>query len=59
MLFGIKFLLAIGLMGIASVVAGKTAVAERVRASMPRWLNIAWTLVMAIVVVGAMMRFFH
>jgi hypothetical protein len=59
MMFGIKFLLALGVMGIASVIAGKTAVAERVRANMPWWLNIAWTLVMAIVVVGAMMRFFH
>jgi hypothetical protein len=59
MLFGIKFLLALGLMGVASIVAGKTAAAERARANMPRWLNVAWTLVMAIVVVGAMMRFFH
>ncbi len=59
MLFGVKFLLAIGLMGVASIVAGKTAAAERLRANMPRWLNVSWTLVMAIVVIGAMMRFFH
>ena len=59
MLFGVKFLLAIGVMGVASIVAGKTAAAERARASMPRWLNMAWTGIMAIVVIGALMRFFH
>jgi putative copper export protein len=57
--FLIKFLLGLGVMFIMSLVAGKTAAAERVRQDMSRWLNIAWTSVMAIVILGAMMRMMH
>lgn len=57
--FGIKFLLGLGVMFIMSLVAGKTAAAERVRQDMSQWLNIAWTSVMAIVILGAMMRMMH
>jgi putative copper export protein len=57
--FGIKFALGVGVMFIAALVAGKTAAAERARANMSRWLNIAWTSVMAIVILGAMMRMLH
>lgn len=59
MFFGIKFLLGILVMFIVSLVAGKTAAAEKARANLSRWLNIAWTSVMAIVILGAMMRFMH
>jgi hypothetical protein len=52
-------LLGLGVMLIMSLVAGKTAAAERVRQDMSRWLNIAWTSVMAIVILGAMMRMMH
>lgn len=57
--FGIKFLLGLGVMFIMSLVAGKTAAADRVRQDLSRWLNIAWTSVMAIVILGAMMRMMH
>jgi hypothetical protein len=57
--FGIKFLLGLGVMFIMSLVAGKTAAAERARQDLSRWLNIAWTSVMAIVILGAMMRMMH
>jgi putative copper export protein len=59
MFFGLKFALAIGVMFIAAIVAGNSAAAEKARASIARYLNIAWTMVMAIVILGAMMRFLH
>jgi putative copper export protein len=57
--FVIKFLLGLGVMFIMSLVAGKTAAADRARQNLSRWLNIAWTSVMAIVILGAMMRMMH
>jgi phosphoglucomutase len=59
MLFGFKFLLALVVMFIASLLAGKSAGAEKARANMSRWLAIAWTCVIAIAILGAMMRLFH
>jgi hypothetical protein len=59
MLFGIKFLLALFVMFVAALVAGNSAGAEKARSQLSRWLNLAWTSVMAIVILGAMMRFFH
>jgi hypothetical protein len=46
-------------MFIAAILAGKTATAERFRADIRKWLNIAWTAVMAIVILGALMRTYH
>ncbi len=59
MLFGIKLLLGLGVMFIAALVAGKTAAADRARANLRRWLNYAWTGVLAIVIIGAMLRALH
>jgi len=59
MLFGIKFLLGLLVMFIAAILAGKTAVAEKFRANLGRWLNVAWFSVMAIVVIAAILRTFH
>lgn len=58
-LFTVKFLLGLFVMFIAALVSGKSAGAEKARGNMSRWLNIAWTSVMAIVIIGAMMRFLH
>lgn len=58
MLFGIKFLLALLVMFIAAMLAGKTATAERFRAQMPKWLNISWLAAIAIVVLAAILRTF-
>lgn len=58
-LFGIKVLLGLLVMFIASILAGKTATADRFRVNIGRWLNIAWTSVMAIVVIGALLRAHH
>ena len=59
MMFGIKVLLGILVMFIASILAGKTSLADRFRAKMGMWLNIAWLAAMAIVVIGAMLRSLH
>ncbi len=59
MLFGIKFLLGLAVMFIAAVVAGRSSLAERARGNILRWLRVAWTAVMAIVVIGATMRMLH
>jgi hypothetical protein len=59
MLFGVKFLLGLLVMFIAAILAGKTAAADRARAAMARWLNVAWMSVIAIVVIAAFMRSMH
>jgi uncharacterized membrane protein len=58
-LFGAKMLLGLLVMFIAAILAGKTAAAERFRGNLQRWLNIAWTSVIAIVVIGALLRAHH
>jgi hypothetical protein len=58
-LFGIKFLLALLVFFIAAILAGRTSAADRFRANMGRWLKIAWTAVMAIVIIGALLRTYH
>lgn len=59
MIFGVHMLLALVVMFIAALVAGKSAGAERARGNINRWLRIAWTSVMAIIILGAMMRMMH
>lgn len=59
MLFGVKFLLALAVMFLAAILAGKTDAAERFRANMSRWLSIAWAAVLAIVVIAAILRTYH
>ena len=55
MLFGIKVLLALLVMFIGAILAGKTAAADRFRLQMSRWLNIAWLASIAIVVIAAIL----
>jgi len=59
MLMGIKILLGLLVMFVAAILAGRTAAAERFRANMSRWLAVAWTAVIAIVVIGALLRAHH
>jgi uncharacterized membrane protein len=59
MLFGIKTLLALVVMFVAAILAGRTAAAERARANMRMWLNIGWMCVLAIIALGAMLRALH
>jgi hypothetical protein len=55
-LFGAKFLLAIFVMFVAAILAGKTDAADRFRTKMSKWLNLGWSAVLAIVVIGAILR---
>ncbi|MEM8946413.1 MAG: hypothetical protein AAGD11_14670 [Planctomycetota bacterium] len=59
MLFGIKFLLALLVMFVAAILAGKTDAAERFRGNMRKWLNIGWLAAMSIIVIGAILRTLH
>jgi len=58
-LFGIKFLLALVVMFVAAILAGKTEAAERFRSKMPMWLNVGWFSALAIIVLGAILRSLH
>ncbi|QDT74131.1 hypothetical protein [Lacipirellula limnantheis] len=59
MLFGAKFLLALFVFFVAAILAGKTSLADKFRASLGQWLNAAWLAVMAIIIIGALMRTYH
>ncbi|MCA9230313.1 MAG: hypothetical protein KDA57_06665 [Planctomycetales bacterium] len=59
MLFGIKFLLAILVMFLAAILAGKTAAADRFRSQMSKWLNVAWLASLLLIVLAAMLKTFH
>ena len=59
MLFLVKFLLALAVMYIAAITAGKSAAAERARTNIARWLKLGWSAVMAIVIIAGMMRAMH
>jgi uncharacterized membrane protein len=58
-LIGIKILLSLGVMFLMAVLAGKTALAERFRGNMRKWLNVAWICALGVVVIAAMLRTFH
>lgn len=59
MLFGVKFLLALFIFFVAAILAGKTSLADKFRGNMAMWLNLAWTAVMAVILIGALMRTYH
>ncbi|MCA9236180.1 MAG: hypothetical protein KDA44_11960 [Planctomycetales bacterium] len=58
-LFGVKVLLGLGVMFIASILAGKTAAADKFRANIGKWLAFGWMAVVAIVVIAAVLRTLH
>ncbi|TWU25832.1 hypothetical protein [Bythopirellula polymerisocia] len=58
-LFGVKFLLGLLVMFLAAILAGKTAAAERFRQKMGKWLNVAWTASLTILVLAAILRNYH
>jgi hypothetical protein len=58
-LFGIKFLLGLVVMFFAAVLAGKTPVAVRFRQQMGKWLNVAWSAALTIIILAAMLRYLH
>ena len=58
-LFLAKFLLALFVFFVAAILAGRTAAADKFRAKMGTWLNLAWFAVLAIIIIGALMRTYH
>ncbi|QEG34914.1 hypothetical protein [Bythopirellula goksoeyrii] len=58
-LFGVKFLLALLVMFLAAILAGKTEAAERFRQKMGMWLNVAWSASLTILVIAAILRNYH
>lgn len=55
-LFGIKFLLALAVIFLASVLAGRSAAFDKMRANSKFWLGLTATLVLAIVLISNVMR---
>jgi putative copper export protein len=55
-LFGVKFLLALAVIFIASVLSGKTALADKFRAKAQFWLSLNLALVIAIVLLASALR---
>lgn len=58
-LIGGKILLGLGVMFIMAVLAGKTALAEKFRANMGKWLTIAWMAAVGIVAIAAVLKTYH
>jgi uncharacterized membrane protein len=54
--FGVKFLLAMGVFLIASLLAGRTALAERLRANARAWLSLNLALAVAVVCLSGVLR---
>ena len=58
-LFGIKVLLALGVMFIAALLAGKTSLAQRLQQNAKRWINVALALALSVFILGAVLRSLH
>lgn len=58
-LFGVKFLLAIGVMFLAAALAGKSKLAKKLQAGASGWLNLAIALAIVVFAMGAMLRSFR
>lgn len=58
-LFGAKFLLAFAVMLISAFISGKTALADRMRAKLSFWLNVALLCALAVFVLSATLRSFR
>ena len=58
-LFGVKLLLAIGVMFLGAVLAGKSALAQRLQGAAKGWLNLAIALAVVVFLLGAVLRSFR
>lgn len=56
MLFGIKFLLALPIFFIASLLTGRTSLAEKIRKNAKMWLTVNLVLATIVVCIGGVMR---
>ncbi len=55
-LFGIKFLLGLAIIFLASVLSGRSAAFDKLRANSKTWLSLTATLVLAVVLISNVMR---
>jgi putative copper export protein len=56
MMFGIKFLLSLGVFLLSAFLAGRTAAADKLRRNERQWLNINVLLVVAVICLGGVLR---
>jgi uncharacterized membrane protein len=59
MLFGIKFLLALAIFALASILAGRSARTQTIRDNARFWLNINLAMALAVVIISGVMRLTH
>jgi putative copper export protein len=59
MLFGIKFILALAIFALASILSGRSAGTQKVRDNARFWLNLNLTLALAVVIISGVMRLTH
>ena len=59
MLFGIKFLLALAVFALASILTGRSPGTQKLRDNMRFWLNINLAMALAIVLISGVMRLTH
>jgi uncharacterized membrane protein len=58
-LFGVKFLLALGIFGIASVLAGRSAATEKFRQNAKYWMSVNLILATLVVCISGVLRSTH
>ena len=56
MMFGVKFLLALAIFALASMLTGRTALAQRLRLNARTWLNLNIALAVLLVCISGLMR---
>lgn len=59
MLFGIKFLLALAIFALASILSGRSAGTQKIRDNLGFWLNVNLAMALAVVMISGVMRLTH
>ncbi len=59
MLFGIKFLLALAVFALASILSGRSAGTQKIRDNLRFWLNVNLAMALAIILLSGVMRLTH
>ena len=59
MLFGIKFILALAIFALASILTGRSAGTQKIRDNARFWININLAMALAVVIISGVMRLTH
>jgi uncharacterized membrane protein len=59
MLFGVKFLLALGIFALVSILTGRSAGTQKIRDNYRFWINVNLALALAVVMISGVMRLTH